>query len=661
MVDTIVLGAGAVGVATAYYLNRAGESVCVVERQPAAAWKRVGATDASSMRARSSRGRSRECHARSSAGWERKMRPLLLRYSAIPRMWRWGIRFALNCTESRFRRHCETNLALALHSLRSLQEIRGELGLAYDASTNGVMKIYRSQSSLDAAERSLRRLEPFGLVFRRLTAAEAAAAEPALASAEGELIGAFHFPNDEIGDCNKFTQGLASECARRGVEFRYQTVATGIETDAGRVVGVTTDKGRIDRQARRRGARQLHAARCCAACGWMCRSIRSRASRSPFRAACGTAPRAWPVIDDSHLFGLVPIGDRVRVAGSAEITGYDTEPAEARWQAILANANRTFPDVEDRLPQGSSDLLGRAAAGDPGGNAAHRAHQGGRPVDQLRTRPSRLDDGLRIGTGAGRSHAWSRPANPLAGVARSDPAVNDHPPRLPRRGALTRSRRARPAPRRRARSLAADVEMGRGAHGPRTEGGEEHPMPFGVLDDHRGGGRRRDRPEDDDVGLDGAEVDLDAGEPGDALGEGAGVDVILGAVGRGCDRARRARRRRRCPPAAARRRTSGAPGWRDRSGRGCRRARCRSDSRAPSIARPRPCRRERRARPGSARRHRGVEQPRAVEIGGDAQLARLGADRHDIRLGKHDSAAAIVRVFHRHQRGRRERRCGLSA
>lgn len=99
---------------------------------------------------------------------------------------------------------------MALHSLRSLKEIRDELGIAYDASTKGVIKIYRSQSSFDAAERSLRQLEPFGLTFRRLTAVETAAAEPTLTASEGELIGAFHFPNDEVGDCNKLTQGLAS-------------------------------------------------------------------------------------------------------------------------------------------------------------------------------------------------------------------------------------------------------------------------------------------------------------------------------------------------------------------------------------------------------------------------------------------------------------------
>jgi D-amino-acid dehydrogenase len=345
MVDTIVLGAGVVGVATAYYLNRAGESVAIVERQPAAAletsWGNGAIIHASEVEPWSQPGMPRKI-----LGWLGKEdAPLLLRYSAIPYMWRWGIRFALNCTEGRFRQHCETNLALALHSLSSLKEIRGELGLAYDASTKGVIKIYRSEPSLDAAQRSLTRLAPLGLVFRRLSAAEAVETEPALAAAEGELAGALHFPNDEVGDCNKFTEGLAVECARRGVEFRYNTVASAVETDAGRVVGVATDRGR------------LTARRVVVALGSFTQpflqSLRLDVPIYPVKGVSITFPRrlwnqapATAVIDDSLLFGLIPLGDRVRVAGSAEIAGFDTVPAEARWQAILGNANHTFPTLK---------------------------------------------------------------------------------------------------------------------------------------------------------------------------------------------------------------------------------------------------------------------------------------------------------------------------
>jgi D-amino-acid dehydrogenase len=344
MADTIVLGAGAVGVATAYYLQRAGERVTVIERQPAAAletsWGNGGVIHASEVEPWSQPGMPANI-----LRWlGDENAPLLLRLSALPRMWRWGLRFALNCTEARFRRHCASNLALALHSLRSLREIRAELGLAYDAASNGVIKIYRSAAGLEKAERSLRLLASGGLVFRRLTPAEAVAAEPALAAAAPELAGACLFPNDEVGDCNKFTQGLAAECARRGAEFRYCTSVLGIETEAGRATAVLTDKGRAP------------AARIVAALGSftppLLKALRLDVPVYPVKGVSITFPRGdWreapnmPVIDDSHLFGLVPIGDRIRISGSAEIAGFDTTPAPRRCAAIIANAGKTFPTL----------------------------------------------------------------------------------------------------------------------------------------------------------------------------------------------------------------------------------------------------------------------------------------------------------------------------
>jgi D-amino-acid dehydrogenase len=344
MADTIVLGAGAVGIATAYYLARGGDRVAVVERQKAAAmetsWGNGGVIHASEVEPWSQPGMAKNI-----LRWiGHEDAPLLLRLSALPNMWRWGMRFILNCNEAKFRRHCESNLALALHSLRSLQEIRNELGIAYDAATNGVLKIYRSTEALDKAELSLRRLVPMGLQFDRIDAPAAVRREPALADVQSELKGAFYFPHDEVGDCNKFTQGLADECARLGVTFHYGTTAQAIDTDGGRIRAVVTDRGR------------LPAARIAVALGsytpLLLRKLGLDAPVYPVKGVSITFPLSrWPdasrvpVIDDSHLFGLVPIGDRMRISGSAEIAGFDTQPAESRCNAIIANAGRTFPSL----------------------------------------------------------------------------------------------------------------------------------------------------------------------------------------------------------------------------------------------------------------------------------------------------------------------------
>jgi D-amino-acid dehydrogenase len=274
--------------------------------------------------------------------------PLLLRYSAIPHMFRWGIDFARNCTPERFRANSKSNLHLALHSLKSLQEIGAETGINYDRATRGVLKIYRSAESLGNAERACAFLAQFGLLFERISPERCVEIEPALADTKSTLAGALYFARDEVGDCNKFTQGLAAACAAKGVSLRFGETVKNIETAGGRVTGVLTDKGRI-------------------ACDTVVVAMGSfsapllarngiRVPIYPVKGVSITFKRAgWngapnvPVIDDSKLFGIIPIGDRMRISGSAEITGYDATPAMARAEAIIANASSTFPELPKHL------------------------------------------------------------------------------------------------------------------------------------------------------------------------------------------------------------------------------------------------------------------------------------------------------------------------
>ncbi|HYV89130.1 MAG TPA: D-amino acid dehydrogenase [Candidatus Polarisedimenticolia bacterium] len=345
---TVVLGAGAVGTATAWYLKKAGHDVVLVERQSEAgmetSWGNGGVIHASEVEPWSQPGMPTKI-----IKWLGKENaPLLLRYSAIPHMFRWGLDFARNCTPERFRANSKSNLHLALHSLKSLQEIGAETGINYDRATRGVLKIYRSAESLGNAERACAFLAQFGLLFERISPERCVEIEPALADTKSTLAGALYFARDEVGDCNKFTQGLAAACAAKGVSLRFGETVKNIETANGRVTGVVTDKGRI-------------------ACDTVVVAMGSfsapllarngiRVPIYPVKGVSITFKRAgWngapnvPVIDDSKLFGIIPIGDRMRISGSAEITGYDATPAMARAEAIIANASSTFPELPKHL------------------------------------------------------------------------------------------------------------------------------------------------------------------------------------------------------------------------------------------------------------------------------------------------------------------------
>jgi D-amino-acid dehydrogenase len=340
-----VLGAGAVGTATAWYLRKAGHDVTLIERQSEAgmetSWGNGGVIHASEVEPWSQPGMPAKI-----VKWLGKENaPLLLRYGAIPHILGWGYAFARNCTPERFRANATANLHLALHSLRSLQEIGAETGIRYDRATRGVLKIYRSAEALNGAEQSCALLAQHGLTFERVSPDRSVELEPALKDTHSTLSGALYFVRDEVGDCNKFTQGLAAASAARGVTLRFGETVSKIETEGGRVKAVVTDKERIATDA------------VVVAMGSFSAPLLARNGLRvpiyPVKGVSITFPRAgWetapsmPIIDDSKLFGLVPIGDRMRISGSAEITGYDTTPAKARAEAIIANASHTFPEMK---------------------------------------------------------------------------------------------------------------------------------------------------------------------------------------------------------------------------------------------------------------------------------------------------------------------------
>src|ERR1700687_3644163 len=226
---TVVLGAGAVGTATAWYLSKAGHDVVLIERQAGAAletsWGNGGVIHASEVEPWSQPGMPMKV-----IKWlGRENAPLLLRYGAIPHMMRWGIEFARNCTPERFRENATANLHLALHSLKSVQEVGAETGISYDRATRGVLKIYRSREALDGAERSVEYLAQHGLLYERVDPNRSVELEPALRDTKPTLAGALYFARDEVGDCNKFTQSLAAACAARGVQVRFGETVQRIE------------------------------------------------------------------------------------------------------------------------------------------------------------------------------------------------------------------------------------------------------------------------------------------------------------------------------------------------------------------------------------------------------------------------------------------------
>jgi D-amino-acid dehydrogenase len=339
----LVLGAGVVGTSTAYYLAKNGFEVDLVDRQPGAALE-------------TSFGNGGVLHTSECEPWSRPgmpanilrwlgkdSAPLLLRYSAIPHMWRWGLGFVRACTPERYRRSTMSNLRLSFYTLRCVQEIRAELKVDYDLRTRGSMKIYTRPESLEKNRIECEAMRPYGMTFEVADPKRCVELEPALAPIQSTLAGGLWFPPDETGDCHKFTTALRQHCESLGVRTHFETTVRGLERSGDRIAAVQTNKGSMTADAIVVAMGSFSAP--------LLRGVGVSVQIYPVKGLSVTVPAGnWdagpqmPIIDDTRLFGLIRLGDRYRCSGSAEITGYDTRPDPARVQAIVDNVISVFPE-----------------------------------------------------------------------------------------------------------------------------------------------------------------------------------------------------------------------------------------------------------------------------------------------------------------------------
>ena len=339
---TVVLGGGVAGVMTAYFLARLGHEVTVIERRPGAALETSYANGCI-------------VHASETMPWSRPGMPLkilkwlgredapvLLRVNAIPRMWRWGLGFALNCSPRRYRQNTLANLRLALHSLEAFAEVRADIDLTYDHG-NGTLMIFDDSAAFDGARRMFDSLVEFGLRHETLDRAGCVDAESALQATAERLAGGLRFRDDEVGDCHRFTLGVVERCREMGVGFEFDTTVTGLEVRAGKIAAVATSEGPVpgDRFVVAMGSFSP----------LLLRRHGVRAQIYPVKGVSITvSTEGWdgavttPILHDSRMFGMAPLGRRLRMAGSAEIGGYDATPSRVRCQAIVDNVISVFPD-----------------------------------------------------------------------------------------------------------------------------------------------------------------------------------------------------------------------------------------------------------------------------------------------------------------------------
>jgi D-amino-acid dehydrogenase len=340
-----VLGAGVVGVTSAWYLAADGHEVTVIERQSLPAQETTFANGGQISVSHA------EPWANPQAPWKalkwlgHEDAPLLWRLRADPAQWTWGLRFLRECTAPRARANVGAIVRLGLASRAALQSLRRELALEYDQLERGILHFYTDSAEFGHAISQAALMREFGCERVPQSAAECLAIEPALTGSRVPIVGGTYTASDESGDARLFTEALAQHAAARGVRFRYGESVTALQVAGGKLSGVHLASGEA-----------LSADITVLALGsYSPLLLKPLGIRLPVYPAKGYSVTlalpdgvAAPVVsltDDGHKIVISRLGQTLRVAGTAEFNGYDTSVNPVRCAALRRRIGEIFPGL----------------------------------------------------------------------------------------------------------------------------------------------------------------------------------------------------------------------------------------------------------------------------------------------------------------------------
>ena len=422
----IVLGAGIIGTASAWFLHRLGHEVTVIERQPGPAQETSFANGGQISVSHAEPWANPSAPLKILKWLNKEDAPLLYRFRPEPLQWRWGLQFLRECTASRTKENIRRIVAIAEYSRQTLQAVRKETGLHYDELTRGILHFYTDRKDFEASLPIARLMRELGCPRESISADEVVRIEPALAPMRDKIVGGDFTPSDESGNAYQFTVGLARCAAEAGVQFRFNTSVTRLITEGGgtaaRIAGaeVINAEGRYE---------ILHADAFVTALGSftapLLKPLGIKLLIYPGKGYSATYrivdPAAAPTVsltDDGYKLVFSRLGDHLRV--------------ERLWTRVEHHALRTpYPPhprtVSRRLRLRNTGILDRTAPAHAIERALHWQNALCQPLPQCRTRYTGVDHGLRFRPGdcryrfrpyPGNRFRFHRPPPPLWQIAR---------------------------------------------------------------------------------------------------------------------------------------------------------------------------------------------------------------------------------------------------
>ncbi|MEO8300061.1 MAG: D-amino acid dehydrogenase, partial [Burkholderiales bacterium] len=235
---------------------------------------------------------------------------------------------------------------LAEYSRDCLMQLRADTGIRYDERMQGTLQLFRTQKQLDGTAKDIEILQQYGVPFQLLDRAGYLQHEPALAGVQEKFVGALRLPGDETGDCFKFTNALAEMARGLGVKFRFGVRIERLAQEGGDITGVVTDQGLVaaDRYLLALGSYSTA----------MLQPLGLRIPMYPVKGFSITVPIVdaaqapeSTIMDETHKVAVTRLGDRIRVGGTAQLSGFDLRLDEGRRRTLEFVVNDLFPKGGD--------------------------------------------------------------------------------------------------------------------------------------------------------------------------------------------------------------------------------------------------------------------------------------------------------------------------
>jgi D-amino-acid dehydrogenase len=342
----VVLGAGVVGVTSAHYLAKAGHDVTVIDRQPGPGMETSFANAGEISPGYAAPWAAPGIPQKAIKWLLMKHSPLVLRLQLDVEMFGWLTSLLRNCTSARYALNKERMVRLAEFSRDQLIELRARTGIEYDQRMRGTLQVFKTQRQLDAIGKDVEVLKAAEIPYEIMNRERCVSIEPGLDRVAHTIVGGLYLPNDETGDCFQFTTKLATIAATQGVTFLFGTPIEQLRTQGDRVSSVGTNLGEVRADAF-----------LVALGSYSSRLLRPLGIRLPVYPVKGysiTVPvideRRAPqstLMDETHKVAITRLGQRIRVGGMAEISGFDSSLYPKRRATLEYSLSSLFPGAGD--------------------------------------------------------------------------------------------------------------------------------------------------------------------------------------------------------------------------------------------------------------------------------------------------------------------------